>query len=986
MRFRWSFSVLCCLAAWMIAGTAVAQKPDWIWMEGAPDDATVFFRKTFEIPEMVESARLEGTADNVLTAYVNGQKTITAPDWTNTVKQDVAKYLKQGKNVIALRVKNEGNVGAGIAQLKFKLASGKEVVLSTDASWKTRLPLDGDDWTKSDFDDSAWKNAKSMGKLGVAPWGEVGFGLRDAPGGADYATTEENITTIAGFKTELLYSVPKADQGSWVSLTSDDKGRLLASDQYGALYRITPGADVESTKVEQLDVQIGAAHGLLWLNKGLYVVVNGSSAKGDGLYRVTASKGDDNLDTVVLLKKFDGSGEHGPHAVKLGPDGRLYVVAGNFTPPPANYDPASPARNWAEDLLLPRNPDGGGHDPHIMAPAGWVASCDLDGANWRLIATGLRNSYDIDFNTDGELFNFDSDMEWDTGTPWYRPTRVNHIVSAGEYGWRNGTGKWPEYSPDSLGAVANIGLGSPTGVVFGTGAKFPEKYQRAFFINDWTYGKIYAVHMVPMGASYTATFETFVSGKPLPVTDLCIHTDGNMYFAIGGRRTQSGLYRVRYVGTEPTTPAKPLVDEKAAAARKLRHSLEAFHGKKDPAAIAAAWPHLNSYDRSIRFAARVAVEHQDSNLWADKALADNRSTATIQLMIALARDGRKDLQSKILAKLNALPYANLTEEQITSAMRAYSLAFIRLGEPSQADRDAVVATLAPLYPSQSEFVNREVAQVLAYLQDPSMVAKSMELLSKAPTQEDQLFYVLVLRNLKSGFTLDQRKAMFSWMNLAEETGRGGHSFKKFVQRIREDALKNVLEGDKAALKEILDGSQKVQAVSIETTRQFVHNWQMDDVVPLLSQVEKGRSFEGGKKAYAVAQCAKCHRFAGQGGDTGPDITSVGNKFNPTYILESLIHPSKAISDQYVTQVISLESGEVITGRILEDKGDTIKVRTDPFALKIKEIKKSEIEERTNSKVSEMPEGLINTLTKEELLDLVAYLRSAGNADDKAFKP
>ena len=67
----------------------------------------------------------------------------------------------------------------------------------------------------------------------------------------------------------------------------------------------------------------------------------------------------------------------------------------------------------------------------------------------------------------------------------------------GEYGWRNGTGKWPEYSPDSLGAVVNIGLGSPTGVEFGTGAKFPAKYQRALFINDWTYGKIYAVHMTP---------------------------------------------------------------------------------------------------------------------------------------------------------------------------------------------------------------------------------------------------------------------------------------------------------------------------------------------------------------------------------------------------------------------------------------------------------------------------------------------------------
>lgn len=983
--------VLVCFLATLgwLAGIApaIAQTPEWVWLEGAAGDATILVRKTFELTEEVKSARVEGTADNALVAYINGKKTISTNDWNGTAAQDVAKQLVVGKNVIALKVTNEGGPGGGIAQLKIKLASGKDLVINTDASWKASAAIDGDAWSKADFDDSAWKTVKVVGKLGATPWGNVGFGLKPAgTPNANYATTEENITTVAGFKTELLYSVPKEEQGSWVSLTSDDKNRLLACDQYGALYRITPGANLESTKVEKLDVAIGAAHGLLWLNKGLYVVVNGSAAKGDGLYRVTASKGDDHLDTVVLLKKFEGSGEHGPHAVKLGPDGRLYVIAGNFTKPPAEYDPASPARNWAEDLLLPRNPDGGGHDPHIMAPGGWVASCDLEGKNWRLIATGLRNSYDIDFNTDGELFTYDSDMEWDTGTPWYRPTRVNHLVSAGEFGWRNGTGKWPEYSPDSLGAVVNIGLGSPTGVVFGTGAKFPEKYQKAFFINDWTYGKIYAVHMNPLGATYTGTFETFVSGKPLPVTDLCVHTDGHLYFAIGGRRTQSGLYRVRYVGSEPTSSATKAGDEKASAARKLRQSLEAFHGKKDPAAIAAAWPHLNSHDRSIRFAARVAVEHQDSNLWAEKAMADSRSTATIQLMIALARGDRKDLQSKILSRLNALPYPNLTEEQITSALRAYSLAFIRLGEPSKADRDAVVAALAPLYPSQSELVNRELSQVLAYLQDESMVAKSMDLLSKAPSQEDQLFYVLVLRNLKGGFTLDQRKAYFSWMNVAEQTGRGGHSFKKFVQRIREDALKNVLDGDKAALKEILEGSQKVQAVSIETTRQFVHNWQMDDVLPLIAEVEKGRSFEGGKKAYAAGQCAKCHRFAGQGGDTGPDITTVGNKFAPAYIMESLIHPSKTISDQYVNQVIALNSGEVITGRVLEDTGDKIKVRTDPFALKIKEIAKSEIEERTNSKVSEMPEGLINTLTREELLDLVAYLRSAGNAEDKAFKP
>ena len=113
---------------------------------------------------------------------------------------------------------------------------------------------------------------------------------------------------------------------------------------------------------------------------------------------------------------------------------------------------------------------------------------------------GLRNTYDIDFNKDGELFGFDSDMEWDWGSPWYRPTRAYHIVSGGDQGFREGSAKWPEYYPDSLPAVVNIGIGSPTGVVFGTGAKFPMKYQKAFYMLDWTYGRVIAVHLTPNGA------------------------------------------------------------------------------------------------------------------------------------------------------------------------------------------------------------------------------------------------------------------------------------------------------------------------------------------------------------------------------------------------------------------------------------------------------------------------------------------------------
>ena len=241
------------------------------------------------------------------------------------------------------------------------------------------------------------------------------------------------------------------------------------------------------------------------------------------MYRVTDTDNDDKLDKVEHIIELPGAGEHGPHATRLGPDGKIYLVAGNFTALPTDILPTSPHRNWAEDQLLPRNPDGGGHDPHIMAPGGWIVRFDKDGKNRELMLAGLRNTYDIDFNADGELFTYDSDMEWDMGTPWYRPTRVNLAVSGGEYGWRNGTGKWPEYYPDSLGAVVNTGMGSPTGVTFGTGAKFPAKYQHAFFVADWSYGKIYAVHMTPDGAGYRGTFEKFVDGKPFGVTDVVIN-------------------------------------------------------------------------------------------------------------------------------------------------------------------------------------------------------------------------------------------------------------------------------------------------------------------------------------------------------------------------------------------------------------------------------------------------------------------------------
>src|SRR5258708_37206380 len=90
---------------------------------------------------------------------------------------------------------------------------------------------------------------------------------------------------------------------------------------------------------------------------------------------------------------------------------------------------------------------------------------------------------------------------------------------------------------------------------FGYGARFPAKYQDALFLCDWSYGKLYALHLTPEGAAYRGELEEFLNGSPLPLTDVVVNPkDGALYFTIGGRKTQSGLYRVTYIGTEPTAP------------------------------------------------------------------------------------------------------------------------------------------------------------------------------------------------------------------------------------------------------------------------------------------------------------------------------------------------------------------------------------------------------------------------------------------------
>ena len=825
------------------------------------------------------------------------------------------------------------------------------------------------------------------------------------------ATPPDALYVPPGFQIELLHTADPATEGSWIAMCKDDKGRLIISGQRNQpILRVTL-KEGKVGSIEKLDLPISEAMGLLYAFDSLYV--NGAGPNGVGLYRCWDRNGDGQFEEVKLIKAFSSTGEHGIHGLAVGPDGKLYVMNGNHTDVPNGLSSQSPHRNYAEDHLLPRQWDGRGHATGKLAPGGYVLRADPDGHEWELLLGGFRNAYDITFNADGELFTFDSDMEWDWGMPWYRPIRVNHCVSAAEFGWRSGTGKWPDYYPDSLPAVVDIGVGSPTGVCNGIGAKFPAAYQKAIYVLDWSYGRILAVHLTPDGASYTGRFENFVAPKgvvdpnlpkrPLNVTDAVIGDDGAMYFTTGGRNTQGALYRVTYTGTESTAPAD-LHDSQGAKERAERQKLEAFHGKQNPQAIPTAWPYLSSPDRFLRYAARIALESQPPAEWAAKAFAETDPTAALTALLALARVGDRSTQPQLLAALAKFPIAKLTLAQQLDKLRVLSLSFIRQGPPPGEAARAIAAELDAVFPAASDTLNRELSQVLIYLQHPRVLSKCLELMAKTTLQEERMHYLFHLRTLPIGFwTLDQRKEYLSyytkdrsqwqhpkemlvWFDKAARPYSDGASFPNFLQNFVREFASNLSPAEKEALKAEIAAIDKAAAVTVEIKpRPFVKKWSIEELAGQLDRAASRRNFGRGKEAYAAAQCLKCHRFGNEGGSVGPDLTAIASRFDRRAILESILEPSKVVSEQYQNETFVTVDGQLVTGRVVDETKTSISVQPDPLSPDRVTMLKEDIESRKPSPVSPMPANLIDVLTADEILDLIAYMESAGRANHPAFR-
>ncbi|MGH9162289.1 MAG: HEAT repeat domain-containing protein [Vicinamibacteraceae bacterium] len=913
----------------------------------------------------------------------------------------------------------------------------------------------------------------------------------DAPTGG-----KPRFTAASGFAVEEVYPAEKSD--SVVALTFDSDGELVIAREKGPVVRLLDRDEDGRPESEQVVTdRVTNCHGLLFEGHDLLAV--GEGPNGTGLYRVRDANGDGAGERVEMITLNSGEiGEHGPHAVIFGPDGFVYWMLGNHTNIVPSPDPLSPHQGWKEGQLLPSYTDARGHAAEIRAPGGIVLRRNLfsrapASPDWELVNGGFRNAYDHAFNLAGELFTFDSDMEWDIGLPWYRPVRTNHLAPGGEFGWRTGSGKWPDYYPDSLPGMTDIGRGSPVGVVFYQSDAYPEEYRGAFLVADWSRGRILAGFLQKAGATYTEKQVDFVLGTPLNVTDLDVGPDGNVYFSKGGRSTEGGIYRVvhrppartpaadaRRAKAEPIeralTQAEPrsawgraairraredagedwssglrevVTSESESAERRVRAlELLQVHGEppdetllqslgKDRAwemraastyylglhrtgtarrelvrrlkdaepfvrrraaealvrtgihtavdapldPVADILPLLADEDRFVRYAARELLERVNRNRWRRAAFALDAYPAATEALLALVHTSQVLTEIRpLLERELALLERGVPDAQLPAFLRVVHLTLLRdEGVRYSEIYDEMAEILLPRLAEAPAPLNREIARTLAYLGTTEAIPEIVGRLQEpGASHEDQIFYMYCLRTMTTGWEPEQRKAVVDWFKKTQdESWKGGASFIGYLQYLWNDFSKLLSDEERAAATKALP-SFHGERLTTSRRRQRPR----DNIAAFSEQELKEyllwdpMAYTGdpadGQAAYEKALCVTCHRVGDIGQSAGPDLTDVARRFQRADLLDAILHPSKTISDQWASAEVVTKDEKSYVGVISTENGNSLTVVPVDGSGAVT-IPKSQIVSRKAATTSPMPEGLLNTLSLDEIADLFAFL-------------
>jgi putative heme-binding domain-containing protein len=933
---------------------AESTPPQWIWLKKGDRHEEKRWETShgFSLDRSPKYASLRVVADYAgLKILLNGQMVLALDPYDPTQELEVTRFLREGVNDFSIIATGTPGPSAIAVELFVQPDSGEILRIPSGSHWNDKDlrsfgPVDPSRWALNKLPDvspfaeyNQWKEALSEETASLSPL-PPGFEIdkvRDAADGED----------------------------SWVSLAIDPEGRMLIGMEQKGILRLTLSDNgAEAVDAAMVNNTLAECRGLVWSGDRLYAHANNNKA----LYALRDTDGDDRFDEVSLIQSTVGGVGHGRNDLTLH-EGAVHLINGDDIDVPATSPRRAPPERGAPKEL--------GH---------WIRHQVVDGqVVWEAMNRGLRNPYGVDFNSDGEAFTYDADNEGDVGLPFYRPTRINHLVSGANYGWhqeQGNTRSFPIYAPDNVPTNFDVGRGSPTGVKFGTRSHFPSPWKEALFALDWAYGRIVAVHLTPHGASYLGSGQVFLEGRPLNVTDLDFDAKGAMWFITGGRKTKSSLYRVRYTGEEigSARPGEHTSQNEAysAAAREIRKRIEHFHGRKDATALAGIWPYLGDPDPWLRSAARVALEWQPVETWRAKALNASADTGGLTALLALARSGSDEDRAEVRRVAAALLVrSDASRIDKLTLMRVHELA----GYPGKpAERAVIASQLHGLLPDLSEPVHRELARAFIAVDAPDAVEFSLDRLAVATTQMERLHYLEALSAADTGWQPAQQQVFFTALAHAKRYSSGDRFLLPFFQRLEESALKNIdHDADRIKFAAILDG--EAENIVTAMPRPFVKHWTMGDFPA--HETGSAPDLKRGQELYTAVLCAACHVAGTTGRPVGPDLTMVASRFGRRDLLESILEPSQVVAEVHRNVMVTKNNESVVLGRIVQNdfRASTLTLSTNPFApSELVTIPKSEIRSWEESPVSPMPPALLDSLTKEEINDLLGFLISGGHVD------
>jgi putative heme-binding domain-containing protein len=700
---------------------------------------------------------------------------------------------------------------------------------------------------------------------------------------------------------------------------------------------------------------------------------------------------DENLDRIAdsaprKILPF-ASGEHGGHAIRKGPDGWWWIIGGN-------------------DAGIDHR-----HDPKKKAMAGAILRLSPDMKTSEVVADGFRNPYDFDFNESGDFFTYDSDCERDYFLPWYSGTRVYHVGLGRSHGWRlpgyQRSFRIPDYMPATVPALADLGRGSPTGVLVAKAPGFPAKYRGGLFVCDWTFGKVHFLPLVQRDAAdaslaeaqlrsdlssvlgesaYTGEFvsalrrahyvtepEVFIEpmgSHGFAPTDIEQAKDGSLFVSIGGRRTRGAVYR--FIATpqddiepfvfaepriaKPTLAVLEVVQEKLGGWRISGASAEAFvpYEAMNPKGLSDEQKTLAlSYAQNALLSLDEPTQMEAARVLA--MLEDNSEISAKRILDAVSQTSSATSDFHFLASYARLKAASGTVDELAAAILRFDS---KLAGGDQRPKQNWAIRL-----------NEVIAKL--FVKHPGLPAallKSPGFATSARVPMVDVFPHLLREQVAERF-LDAAKHDPNWpwnaefvQLIAPLPAAREPLFAQWKNSSLRKILRPILEqGATGAELEILNAKEPEVVVAelspfIESLKAIY--WANGDAV-------------NGAKVFAARACATCHSGTSP---IGPELAGPVARLSAVDLMTEIQFPSRNIAEAFRAINYTMKDGSIVSGFTAFLSADGVLVQTVSGTQRIAE---ADIVRREESRVSLMPAGLLSGLSGRELADLLAYLKSTG---------